>query len=296
MNNTQTKSFTLNNIEFTANEAGTHFYKTINGKKTRITRDGYEEALADYEYAMRKQIELENKQIEEAAIYGITVEETEDGNYIVKLDGEPQTDAIARAEAVAKVFMMVEIAINTAESEGLPAGARIASMWDGDTTTYTLYYKGKLVSGYWTYEEALKAGQALKEQAEQKELEKKATKKATKKKARKDVALTIEFEGKEYSITAKQKDFMEHLPDTCFWERGLDSAPWIPILCDEIGGQFAGKPLSVGAMVSTLREKGLLEVGCETFMELGTNQKRKMKYLILTDAGKAMAKAVGGLD
>lgn len=61
----------------------------------------------------------------------------------------------------------------------------------------------------------------------------------------------------EVILTEKQVDFIKHLPDTCFWEKDVDSCVWIDILCDEIGGQFAGKPMTVGAMISTLCEKGL---------------------------------------
>lgn len=88
-------------------------------------------------------------------------------------------------------------------------------------------------------------------------------------------------------LTEKQIDFIKHLPDTCFWENGLDSMPWVDVLCDEIGGQFAGKPMTVGAMVSTLREKGVINVG-----ESRVNN-RKSKFLALTDLGKEVAKEIG---
>lgn len=67
----------------------------------------------------------------------------------------------------------------------------------------------------------------------------------------------FEIDGQTITLTAKQVDFIKHLPDTCFWENGLDSRVWVDILCEEIGGQFTGKPMTVGAMVSTLCEKGL---------------------------------------
>ena len=75
------------------------------------------------------------------------------------------------------------------------------------------------------------------------------------KKTRKPKDVAHEAEG--VTLTAKQVDFIRHLPDTCFWEQGLDSCIWVDCLCDEIGGQFAGKPMTVGAMISTLCEKGL---------------------------------------
>lgn len=78
-------------------------------------------------------------------------------------------------------------------------------------------------------------------------------KKARKPRKSKDIA----YEGHGVTLTAKQVDFIHHLPDTCFWENGVESTIWVDCLCDDIGGQFAGKPMTVGAMISTLCEKGL---------------------------------------
>lgn len=85
-----------------------------------------------------------------------------------------------------------------------------------------------------------------------------APKKTRKARKSKDVAYTYSENGKPVvTLTAKQVDFVKHLPDTNFWEHGLDSEIWVDVLCDEIGGQFAKKPMTVGAMISTLCEKGL---------------------------------------
>lgn len=89
------------------------------------------------------------------------------------------------------------------------------------------------------------------------------------------------------TLTAKQTSFILHLSDTNFWENGLDSCIWVDILCDEIGGEFAGKPMTVGAMISTLCEKGL-----------GTRGKdrvngRKCTSFALTETGKLVAAEVG---
>lgn len=89
------------------------------------------------------------------------------------------------------------------------------------------------------------------------------------------------------TLTAKQVDFIKHLPDTSFWEQGLDSMPWCDVLAEEIGGQFAGKPMTVGAMISTLREKGLVNVGKDL------DRKGKPKFMVLTDLGKKVAKELG---
>lgn len=89
------------------------------------------------------------------------------------------------------------------------------------------------------------------------------------------------------TLTAKQVDFIRHLPDTCFWENGLDSCIWVDVLCDEIGGQFEGKPMTVGAMISTLCEKGL-GVRCKD--KIG---KRTATAFKLTPTGKVVAAKLG---
>lgn len=102
-----------------------------------------------------------------------------------------------------------------------------------------------------------------------------------------NAAYIKQFGEVEIILTEKQVDFFHHMQDTCFWEQGLDSTPWIDILCDEIGGQFENKPMTVGAMVSTLREKGLLTVGVQRV------NGRKAKYFALTDLGKKVVTELG---
>lgn len=97
----------------------------------------------------------------------------------------------------------------------------------------------------------------------------------------------IAYDGNGVTLTAKQVDFIRHLPDTCFWENGLDSKVWVDCLCDDIGGQFEGKPMTVGAMISTLCEKGL-----------GIRAKEKVNnrtatYFELTPTGKMVAAELG---
>ena len=108
-------------------------------------------------------------------------------------------------------------------------------------------------------------------------------KKAKKTRKSKDVA----YEGNGLTLTAKQVDFIHHLPDTYFWEMGVHSVIWVDCLCDDIGGQFNGKPMTVGAMISTLCEKGL---------GFRTTQRRENKKCVafsLTELGKKVAAEVG---
>lgn len=91
----------------------------------------------------------------------------------------------------------------------------------------------------------------------------------------------------EITLTAKQVDFICHLSDTSFWERGLDSALWTDVLADEIGGQFAGKPMTTGAMISTICEKGLANRGTDRV------NGRKATFMVLTELGKKIAAELG---
>lgn len=97
----------------------------------------------------------------------------------------------------------------------------------------------------------------------------------------------IAYEGHGKTLTAKQVDFIRHLSDSCFWEHGLESTLWTDVLCDEIGGQFAGKPMTVGAMISTLCEKGLAE------RAKGKVNNRTATYMVLTELGKKIAETLG---
>lgn len=126
---------------------------------------------------------------------------------------------------------------------------------------------------------------AGKKGIEDEEIKEKGKKLARKPYKSKDVAHRSET--CNVTLTAKQADFVKHLPDTCFWENGLDSCIWIDCLCDEIGGQFANKPMTVGAMISTLCEKGL---GVRSSSVVNG---RKCKAFALTDKGKVVAQELG---
>lgn len=97
----------------------------------------------------------------------------------------------------------------------------------------------------------------------------------------------IAYDGNGITLTAKQVDFIRHLPDTCFWERGLDSALWTDVLADEIRGQFTGKPMTTGAMISTICEKGLANRATDRV------NGRKATFMVLTELGKKVAAELG---
>lgn len=89
-------------------------------------------------------------------------------------------------------------------------------------------------------------------------------------------------------LTEKQVFFLDNMRKDDFYEHGLDSILWIDILTDTLSS-LGMNPMTTGAMVSTLREKGIISVG-ETQRE-----KKHLKVFNLTELGKeAMVKY--GLD
>lgn len=106
---------------------------------------------------------------------------------------------------------------------------------------------------------------------------------AAKKRKPKDVA----HEAEGVTLTAKQVDFIRHLPDTCFWENGLESCIWVDCLCDDIGGQFRNKPMTVGAMISTLCEK---QLGVRCRQKVNGRMATSFK---LTELGQKIAAELG---
>ena len=108
-------------------------------------------------------------------------------------------------------------------------------------------------------------------------------KKAAKPRRSKDVAFEMDTLAGHITLTAKQVDFLKHLPQTNFWEDGLESILWCDCIADEIGWN----PMSVGAMISTLREKGLVDVRRDD------TRQGKPKAMTFTTVGQAVAAKMG---
>ena len=143
-------------------------------------------------------------------------------------------------------------------------------------------------------EDAKATEDAINGKAEKKEAKKdqpKAEKKERKPRKSKDVA--FEDEEQKVTLTAKQVDFILHLSDSDFWTEGLDSSLWCDVLCDEIGGQFEGKPMTIGAMISTLCEKGLADRTKDRMVDASTGRTRKGTTFSLTIKGKLVAEKLG---
>ena len=106
----------------------------------------------------------------------------------------------------------------------------------------------------------------------------------------KDVA----FEHEGVTLTAKQADFLREL-DAAGQDGVLGDAEtgwWTDCITDGIGGQFAGKPMAVGAMISTLCEKGLGTRSKEQ-RETAKGRTKKVTSFCLTDKGREVWAAMG---
>lgn len=145
----------------------------------------------------------------------------------------------------------------------------------------------KLVAEQEAAEAEVEAAIEAVEESETTEENQRIAKEFAPKKKRTRKSKDIAYDGNGITLTAKQVDFIRHLPDTCFWERGLDSALWTDVLADEIGGQFAGKPMTTGAMISTICEKGLANRANDRI------NGRKSTFMMLTELGKKVAAELG---
>lgn len=226
-------------------------------------------------------------QITQIDIDGVRYTSTRPGYYYKKVDGK-QT-RIPKAEWE-QVFDKWQAKVDAEEAEAKKAilddemaklgYTPISSEWND----FRYSNDAHQVMAWDTVYEGMEWVEQQKQDKSDKEAEDAVNgKKAKKTRRPKDIA--HESHGK--TLTSKQVDFIRHIPDTCFYENGLESTMWCDVLADEIGGQFAGKPMTVGAMISTLREKDLIYVQTEKV------NGKKSKYFGFTDLGKEIAKELG---
>ena len=259
INNTET--FTLNGVVYTHHTETGRFSKTENGKTKRI-------GITEYQVAEDEADRLDAKL--DAAMNKLGYS---------RINSEWNDIRYSTCNGMSKVM-----AWNTVE-EGL---AWVEAELDAaaENPEVSLEQFVELVQ---EAEESVNT-EAGKEIAE--ELAPKA-KKVRKPRKSKDIAYTYytddEHTNALFTLTAKQVDFIKHLPDTYFWENGVESIIWVDCLCDDIGGQFAGKPMTVGAMISTLCEKGL---GTRTTDRKGPRGGKATSFA-LTEMGMAVAIDLG---
>ena len=86
------------------------------------------------------------------------------------------------------------------------------------------------------------------------------------------------------TLTSKQVDFLKEINNASLLEGGT---VWCDCLADELGGQFEGKPSTIGAMISTLKEKGLVDVFRDA------DRAGKPKYMEFTAIGEEILEGLG---
>ena len=249
-NNTVT--FDFNGVTYTYRTETGRYSKTENGKTTRIGKAEYEKAEQDRnaEISAKMHENLEKLNREQNGRNEF-VEITEED---LRRDAEELESYIAEAEESNTDLEIAEI---------------IKSM-DEDAEDDSI-----------SAEEFIEKVQKVEKQ--------KKVRKERKAKAAKKNAYHASAVVPGVTLTEKQVDFILHLSDSNFWENGLDSILWVDVLCDEIGGQFSGKPMTVGAMISTLCEKGL---GTRSTERRGARG-GKVTSFALTEMGKQVAAELG---
>lgn len=254
--NNATATFTLfDGITYTYHIESRRYSKTEGGKTKRIGKAEYESAKHEYEAANELASMAEQEQAE--------------------LDKDP-----CRVDRIT-----------------------IESNFDGDTHFWTVRVNGKAVSNHYSYDEAKTEASKLgwvEDGAQDPELEqimdetglepadaelernvRNEQKKPSKPRRSKDIA----YEGNGVTLTAKQVDFLRELRKTEALKEDENDMV-IEDITITIGGQFEDRPMTVGAMISTLCEKSL---GTRIKAKVGN---RTMTLFGLTPSGKDIMDAI----
>lgn len=296
----------ITGIEYTCNDLQTRFY-TIDaeGKKTRISRKAYEEARKDYneeklaekidakwdehteKVAKEAKAEREEQQTDEKIGLG---DDEHEGLFDDLRTPEQEEEAMKEAEE----WLAREDAkrnCKTTEEQ------QTDEAWEAEAEAEREAREAKIAADAKATEDAVNGIVATLTEEKPEKGKKDQPKAETKEKAKKTrKSKDIAHEHKDgevmITLTAKQVDFVLHLSDSCFWT-GLSSTLWCDVLCDEIGGQFEGKPMTIGAMISTLCEKGLGVRTKDRLTDQTTGKSRKSTTFQLTEKGKEIAKELG---
>ena len=146
----------------------------------------------------------------------------------------------------------------------------------------------------WADRKHYRDGEAISKRQWEREVFGEDALKPARKRRPKDVAAEFETTEGAVTLTAKQVDFLREVAQLGEDDLlgSLVTGCWCDVLCDAIGGQFTGKPMAVGAMLSTLCEKGLGERSKEE-RETDKGRTRKVTSFCLTDLGRQVWTAMG---
>ena len=146
----------------------------------------------------------------------------------------------------------------------------------------------------WADRKHYRDGEAISKRQWEREVFGEDAPKPARKRRPKDVAAEFETTEGAVTLTAKQVDFLREVAQLGEDDLlgSLVTGCWCDVLCDAIGGQFAGKPMAVGAMLSTLCEKGLGERSKEE-RETDKGRTERVTSFCLTDLGRQVWTAMG---
>lgn len=146
----------------------------------------------------------------------------------------------------------------------------------------------------WANRKHYRDGEAISKRQWESEVFGEGTPKPARKRRPKDVAAEFETTEGAVTLTAKQLDFLREVAKLGEDDLlgSLVTGCWCDVLCDAIGGQFTGKPMTVGAMLSTLCEKGLGERSKEE-RETDKGRTERVTSFCLTDLGRQVWTAMG---
>lgn len=146
----------------------------------------------------------------------------------------------------------------------------------------------------WANRKHYRDGEAISKRQWEREVFGEGATKPARKRRPKDVAAEFETTEGAVTLTAKQLDFLREVAQLGEDDLlgSLVTGCWCDVLCDAIGGQFTGKPMTVGAMLSTLCEKGLGERSKEE-RETDKGRTERVTSFCLTDLGRQVWTAMG---
>lgn len=276
MSENTTKTFTvideLGTFTFKRTEKG---YCTMNGK--RVSAKVFEQAERLYEEKLIAEIDANVEAAKEIAAKA--GEEVEDQDVAVEVTAEvpePVTGNTEEVYADEPIPARPEFDIPGVNKDQASVGYRDGHEYVHDWFGRRYFRDGEEITKF-EYEHEVHGTE------ERKEAKPKGTRKP------KDVA----FELDGVTLTAKQLDFLREVGKMSEDQLlgNVRSGVWCDILCDQIGGQFEGRPMSVGAMISTVCEKGLGERHKERRDNGGRG--KKVTMFRLTDDGVKVWEGLG---
>lgn len=276
--------FNYNKCNYAQDEKSNRFFmQGGDGRYVHISQRVYEEVFAKFLEETTEKIELED---DTNAIAKYTAEMTQE---------EAKEDAEDTQNTEAPLTLNQQIKEDTTMTTFTTLSGNTFTTNEQGNYFYMIDTNGKKIRIKKSEFEAAQRENEIERQMNSEALTPASDAKKTPKKAKKNTRKKkVQVGGFEFQegevhliLTPKQLDFLRRLSDSTFWQQGVQSTLWIDVLCDEITGQFEGKPMTVGAMVSTLREKGILAVA------LGRLENKKAKYIELTDLGQRVAVLIG---